>query len=114
MLFWVDFRSSIQKMSFGEDLWGSEFIDRKYLKCYFGETFGNQKRLKMSFYFLNVILGIFWQIYFFLESVVLGRFQDFNICHFGEISALQYMSFWGDFSTLIYVILGRFRGKNKK
>ena len=44
------------------------------MKCHFGETFGNQKRLKMSFYFLNVILGIFWQIYFFLESVVLGRF----------------------------------------
>ena len=28
--------------------WGSELTDRKYLKCHFGETFGNQKRPKMS------------------------------------------------------------------
>ena len=49
--------------------------------------------------------GDFW------ESELTDR--KFLKCHFGEISALQYMSFWGDFSTSIYVILGRFRGKNK-
>jgi hypothetical protein len=35
-------------------------------------------------------------------------------CHSEGISVLQKMSFWGDFSTSIYVILGRFLGKNKK
>ena len=35
-------------------------------------------------------------------------------CHSERISAIQKMLFWGDFSTSIYVILGRFLGKNKK
>jgi hypothetical protein len=93
MSFWrsIDRYIFSYNVSFWGDFWGSELTDRKCLKCHFGEIF---------------------------ENLVSGK-PNFPTKKFSALRAelgkkVQILLFWRDFSTSIYVILGRFRGKNKK
>jgi hypothetical protein len=62
----------------------------------FWGDFGDQKQSKMSFWV------DFW-------GLKLTDRKCLSKCHFGEISALQYMPFWGDFGVKI-----KSKGKIKK
>ena len=55
-----------------------------------------------SQYFLKKCLALRAELGKRAKNIVLPRrFQHFKICHFGEILAIQYMSFWGDFRVKI-------------
>jgi hypothetical protein len=58
-------------------------------KCHFGEIFGNLVSGKANFSLKK-----------FRRSAP-NLEKKYKYCYFGEISALQYMSFWGDFGVKI-------------
>jgi len=56
----------------------------------------------MSEYFLKKCLALRAELGKSAKNIVLPRrFQHFKKYHFGAISAIQYMSFWGDFRVKI-------------
>ena len=90
----------LSKMSFWGDLdryifflqsviFGNQKRPKMSSKCHFGEIFGNLVSGKANFSKKK-----------FRRSAP-NLEKKYKYCHFGEISALQYMSFWGDFRVKI-------------